>query len=221
MRIQFLYILILALAILVAFLLVFPASTLWRGAPIIIFMFLAMVLPPLFVRHLYVTVGIGRDEVILKRLLGRMTLRRDEVERIVLSRKILSDDTKHVDWWGFTPRMTVKLRDGREKNLTMIQDGIKLRMARVLDPENHPTNAVEKEPPDLARNRRLSPAASKKFWKLVIVSEVVTFGLLLPFVVLVIRPSFEVLILVVFFLVFMDSLMVVFLHRTMRDSARR
>ena len=221
MRILVVYVLILALAILVAFLLVFPASTLWRGAPIIVFMFLAMVLPPFFVRHLFVTVGIGRDEVILKRLLGRMTLRRDEVERIVLSRKILSDDTKHVDWWGFTPRMTVKLRDGREKNLTMIQDGIKLRMARVLDPENHPTNAVEKEPPELARDHGLSPAASKKFWKLVIIKEVVTFGLLLPFVVLVIRPSFEVQILVVFFLVFVDSLMAVFMHKMMRGSARR
>ena len=121
--------------ILYPILLTFP---LWF-LPVVVLSVLVLVYVTL-IRHLYVTVGIGRDRVVLKKLLSRVTIARDEVEKVILSRPILSDDTKHVDWWGEpTPKMTVILRDGSQVDLSAIQDGIKLRIARVLDPENHPS----------------------------------------------------------------------------------
>lgn len=89
---------------------------------------------------LYHTIGFGNDRIVFKGILKTIIVSRDEVERVTLSQPIESDDPERIDWWG-GPRslMTIQFRNGKKMQHGWIVEGLQLRIARVLDPKNHPS----------------------------------------------------------------------------------
>lgn len=109
----------------------------YLGAAIIFSLILIMGAYRTFLYH---TIGFGSDRVIFKGILKTIIVSRDEVERVTFSLPIESDDPQKIDWWG-GPRslLTIQFRNGRKMESGFIVEGLQLRIARVLDPKNHPS----------------------------------------------------------------------------------
>jgi hypothetical protein len=91
----------------------------------------------------FLEVGLGEDTVILKGILRKEVLCPLKVAQVTLDPPVTSDDLS-VDWWGkkrgeLDSLCTIRTREGREIRLVAMPNGLKLRIARILDPEHFPT----------------------------------------------------------------------------------
>ncbi len=82
-------------------------------------------------------VGIGKTYVMVRLLHKLKRIERRDVLRIVLDPPIESDSLEY-RYWTRPSLCTIHFADGKRFEIMHVPDGIKLRVARVLDPENFP-----------------------------------------------------------------------------------
>ncbi len=114
-----------------------PDALICLGVPVIVTTWLFLLL--VNSRFLILTVGIGRSYVILKYLFRTRRVDANSVEEISLKPSIESDSLEY-RYWGVPDSVCrIKLTNGSIVQVSLMPNGVKLRMARVLDPENFPS----------------------------------------------------------------------------------
>ncbi len=97
-----------------------------------------------FVRTQVIRVGIGGDRILVKKLSGTLFIQREDVASISLNPPVgtVADAIK---WWGRTSNLRIEFRDDTKPpiQLNNIPDGVKLRVARALNPERYPGDPLE------------------------------------------------------------------------------
>ena len=92
---------------------------------------------------LLLKVGFTADTIVLRRPFTGRRIHRKEVSHVVLDPPV-EDVARGHEWFGKTGRMWVYLkRDGKPVELHTLMVGLKLRVARVLDPKHFPGNPLE------------------------------------------------------------------------------
>jgi len=88
-------------------------------------------------------VGLTRDEVVLRRPFWSLIVRTSEVESLVLDPPVQTVG-EGVAWWRRGSRLEIRV-SGRKKPLVLsnLPEGLKLRVARVLDHVRHPGDPFE------------------------------------------------------------------------------
>jgi hypothetical protein len=83
-------------------------------------------------------ITIGRDYVIMDFTFKKRRLTVSEVRSITLDPAVLSDSLTYRYWGELDSIMTIEFKSGEKLVMSLIPNGVKLRMARVLDPEQYP-----------------------------------------------------------------------------------
>lgn len=114
-----------------------PIAVVYIGIPVTLIGFLIFLY--LVSRGLILGSEIGEDYVLLKYLFKRRRIGTKEVSRVTIDPPVYSDSLNYT-WWGEKDsRCWIEFRDGEKLLATFMPNGVKLRMARVLDPENFPS----------------------------------------------------------------------------------
>lgn len=83
-------------------------------------------------------VEVGHDHVVLKHMFKKRRLTAEDVKKIILNPPVLSDSLKYRYWGELDSVITIEFESGEKLVTSLFPNGVKLRMARVLDPETYP-----------------------------------------------------------------------------------
>ena len=83
-------------------------------------------------------VEIGPDRVVLRYMFRRKRIEKDHVSRMEIDPPVYSDSLEYRYFGEKDSGCWIHFRDGTKLGFVGIPNGVKLRIARVLDPENYP-----------------------------------------------------------------------------------
>jgi hypothetical protein len=83
-------------------------------------------------------VEIGQDSVVLRYMFSRKRMEKDHVSRVEIDPPVHSDSLEYRYFGEKDSGCWIHLRNGAKLGFVGIPNGVKLRIARVLDPENFP-----------------------------------------------------------------------------------
>jgi len=86
--------------------------------------------------------GLAPDRVILRRLFTARVITRDAVSRVVIDPPV-SDVKEKLNVSTKTRLLSIRMREGRLFETTLVSPGLQLRIARVLDPDRYPGDYLD------------------------------------------------------------------------------
>ncbi|MFQ6107888.1 MAG: hypothetical protein ACE5QF_09965 [Thermoplasmata archaeon] len=114
-----------------------PVALIIIGIPLTVIVHVVFLL--LLSTRLVLDSKIGQDYVELRYMFKRKRIHAEEVLGVEISPPVYSDSLEYRYWGEVDSVCTIKLRNQKRILLSLIPNGVKLRMARVLDPENFPS----------------------------------------------------------------------------------